>query len=187
VTYSLTNRILARTAATPDTEPVRWEAVRLLLGHSIDLRSENHTVGDVVGDLIVQAPSIFRLRAEGRYAMATRELATATTDFSVSIPRLSAAVGTRYDAEQRTNFLQGTVRGELTRTIAAHVQTNWDMRSDTFVENRFGVDVRFQCYEFSLIFIDRTREIGRRGADEEFRFSLNLLGIGGPLRTTVGP
>lgn len=187
VTYSVTNRILARTAAGPDTEPVRWEAVRLLLGHSIDLRSQNHTVGDVIGDLIVQAPSIFRFRGEARYGMATGEVATATTDFSVNVPRLSASVGTRYDAEQRTNFLQGSVRAELTRTIAAHAATNWDTHTDTFVENRFGVDLRFQCYELSVIFIDRSREVGRTRADEEFRFSLNLLGIGGPLRTTVGP
>jgi hypothetical protein len=100
---------------------------------------------------------------------------------------VTAAVGTRYDAEQRTNFLQGAVRGEITRVLAAHVATNWDTRTDTFVENRFGVDIRFQCYEFSLIYIDRAREAGRRSADEEFRFSLNLLGVGGPLRTSVGP
>ena len=50
-----------------------------------------------------------------------------------------------------------------------------------------GVDLRFQCYEFSVVFIDRSRELGRAHADEEVRFSLNLLGVGGPLRTAVGP
>jgi LPS-assembly protein len=187
VTYSLTNRILARTASSPDAEPVRWEALRFLLGHSIDLRSENHTIGDIVFDLILQAPSIFRFRGEMRYEMARKDVSTAITDFSIVLPRVTAAIGTRYDAEQRTNFLQGTVRGEITRILAAHASTNWDTRTDTFVENRFGVDLRFQCYEFSLVYIDRARETGRRSGEEEFRFSLNLLGVGGPLRTSVGP
>jgi LPS-assembly protein len=186
-TYSVTNRILARTTSSADSEPVRWEAVRLLLGHQIDLRSENHRLGEVIGDLIVQAPSVFRLRGEARYSVATQDLASATTDLAATVGRVTGAVGTRYDAEQRTNFLQGTIRAELTNNVVAHVATNWDMRTDTFVENRYGLDFRFQCYEVSVVFIDRSREAGRSHADEEFRFSVNLLGLGGPLRTSVGP
>jgi lipopolysaccharide assembly outer membrane protein LptD (OstA) len=103
------------------------------------------------------------------------------------VDRVTGAVGTRYDEEQRTTFLQGSVRVELTPNLVARAATNWDMRSDTFVENQFGVDLRFQCWEVSVLFIDRTREIGRTHADEEIRFSVNLLGVGGPLRTSVGP
>jgi LPS-assembly protein len=187
VTYSVTNRILARTGAGPDGEPVRWEAVRFLVGHSVDLRSENHTVGDVIGDLIVQAPSLFRFRAEARYGMARHEVTVATTDLAVTVARVTGAVGTRYDEEQRTNFVQGSARIELTDHLVVRAATNWDVRSDTFVENQIGVDLRFQCYEISVVFIDRTREVGRTRADEEVRFSVNLLGVGGPLRTTVGP
>jgi LPS-assembly protein len=187
VTYSVTNRILARTSSGPDGEPIRWEAVRLLLGHSVDLRSENHTVGDVIGDLIVQAPSIFRFRGEIRYSMAEKDVASTTTDFTVSTSRISGSVGTRYDNQQRTNFLQGGARLELTQNLAARAATNWDMRTDTFVENQFGFDLRFQCWEISVVYIDRTREAGRSRADEEVRFSVNLLGVGGPLRTSVGP
>jgi LPS-assembly protein len=186
VTSSVTNRIFARTSSGPDSEPVRWEAVRLMLGHSVDLRSKNHTVGDVIGDLIVQAPSVFRFRADARYGMAKHEIATATTDVSVTVDRVTGAVGTRYDEEQRTSFLQGGVRVEITRNLVGRAATNWDMRSDTFVENQFGIDLRFQCWEISVVFIDRTREIGRTRADEELRFSVNLLGVGGPLRTSVG-
>jgi len=141
----------------------------------------------LIGDLIVQAPSIFRFRGEARYSMARGELVTATTDLSVTLRRVTGSVGTRYDLEQNTNFLQGSLRAELTQHLVARVGTNWDMRTDTFVENQFGVDLRFQCYEFSVLFIDRSRELGRAHADEEVRFSLNLLGVGGPLRTTVGP
>jgi LPS-assembly protein len=185
--YSLTNRIIARTPAGPDVEPVRWEAVRLTVGHAVDLRSENYTVGDVVADLIVQAPSIFRARAEARYAMATRDFASATTDVTMTLERLSASIGTRFDAEQDTNFLQGGLRAEITRNVVGRVATNWDMRTDTFVESQFGIDVRFQCYEISLMYIDRGREVGRRRGEDEVRFSVNLLGVGGPLRTGIGP
>ena len=187
VTYSITNRILARTTSGPDSEPVRWEAVRFLLGHEIDLRSKNHTIGDVIGDLIVQAPSIFRFRTEARYGMATGEITTAVTDFAATFAGFTGAVGTRYDALQKTSFLQGSIRAELTQHIVARAATNWDLRSDTFVENQFGFDLRFQCYEVSILFIDRSREVGRSHAEEEVRFSVNLLGIGGPIRTTVGP
>jgi LPS-assembly protein len=187
VTYSVTNRILAKTSSAPDAEAVRWEAVRAMAGHQVDLRSRNHTVGDIIGDLIVQAPSIFRFRGEMRYSIARGDVVTATTDFSVSVPRVTGSIGTRYDAEQNTNFFQATLRTELTSTIVAHVATNWDTRTDTFVENRFGIDLRFQCYEFSLLFIDRNREVGRLKADEEVRFSVNLLGVGGPIRTGTGP
>jgi lipopolysaccharide assembly outer membrane protein LptD (OstA) len=185
--YSLTNRVLARTPGGPDVEPVRWEAMRLVVGHALDLRSENFTVGDVFADLIVQAPSIFRARAEARYAMATRDISTAITDVTMTLERVSASLGTRYDAEQDTNFLQAGVRAELTRSIVGRVATNWDMRTDTFVESHFGVDVRFQCYEISLVYIDRGRELGRRHGEDEFRFSVNLLGVGGPIRTGFGP
>ena len=75
-----------------------------------------------LGDLIVQAPSIFRFRGEVRYGMATREVTTATTDFGVTVARLTGAVGTRYDVEQRTNFLQGSVRAELKARIPNVVQ-----------------------------------------------------------------
>ena len=187
IEYSLTNRILGRTASGPDSEAVRWEAVRFVVGHSIDLRSENHTVGDLVTDLIVQAPSIFRLRGEMRYGVQLGEVSAAITDFSINLPRVSASIGTRYDAIQKTSFVQGTFRGEISKMFVAHLGTNWDLRTDTFVESRIGLDIRFQCYEFSMVFIDRAREIGRKGTDDEFRFSLNLLGIGGPIRTTLGP
>ena len=187
VVYSLTNRILARTPGGPDVEPVRWEAVRVMVGHAVDLRSENQTVGDVIGDVILQAPSIFRVRGEARYATATQEIATATTDAAVTVERFTGSVGTRYDAQQRTNFLQGSLRAEITRNVVGHVATNWDLRSDTFIENQFGVDLRFQCYEISLLYIDRGRDVGRNRADEELRFSVNLLGVGGPLRTGFGP
>jgi LPS-assembly protein len=187
VTYSVTNRILARTSPQPDTEPVRWEALRFTIGHTLDLRSDNHTVGDVMADLIVQAPSIFRLRGELQYSLERDRVATATTDFGVTLARVTGAVGTRYDLQQKTSFLQGSVRAELTPWLVARAATNWDMRTDTFVESQLGVDLRFQCYEFSVLFIDRTREIGRTRAEEEVRFSLNLLGIGGPIRTSVGP
>jgi LPS-assembly protein len=186
ITYSVTNRILARTSSGPDSEPVRWEAVRLVLGHSIDARSDNRTVGDAFADLILQAPSIFRFRGEVLYDVGRGAVGIGTTDFAVSLDRFTGAVGTRYDVEQRTSFLQGALRADITNRLAARVATNWDMRSDTFVENQFGVDFRFQCYEIGILYIDRAREIGRMQAEEEVRFSVNLLGIGGPLRTTVG-
>ncbi|PYM17985.1 MAG: hypothetical protein DMD81_07130, partial [Candidatus Rokuibacteriota bacterium] len=52
------------------------------------------------------------------------------------------------------------------------------------LENRFGIDVKFQCWAFSLEVVDRN--IAGRPNTNEVRFTLNLLGMGGPLSTSMG-
>jgi hypothetical protein len=57
---------------------------------------------------------------------------------------------------------------------------NWDLRREEFVENRVGLDLRFDCWAFSFEYI------GRKDDEDEFRFTVNLLGVGAPLRTSLG-
>jgi hypothetical protein len=54
------------------------------------------------------------------------------------------------------------------------------VRTDTFVENRFGLNFRFQCWAFDFSYITRTKEQGLSASDNEFRFAVYLLGVGGP-------
>ena len=42
----------------------------------------------------------------------------------------------------------------------------------TKVEHRFGVDIHFQCWAILLEYVDRHHN------EDEFRFSVNLLGLG---------
>src|SRR5262249_62424944 len=63
IAYTLTNRIRARTAPQPDSEPVRWELMRLALGSIYDLKNEKQ--GNVFATVIVRpTPDRFRLRAD---------------------------------------------------------------------------------------------------------------------------
>ena len=71
------------------------------------------------------------------------------------------------------NFLQGVATAEITRYVTARFQTNWDVQSGKFVENRYGVEVKFQCWGLSPSTSPASK------SDNEFRFTLNLLGVGG--------
>jgi lipopolysaccharide assembly outer membrane protein LptD (OstA) len=66
-------------------------------------------------------------------------------------------------------------------------QTNWDLRTDTFVESRFGLDFKFDCWAFSAEYVKRSRDIATgQSADDEFRFALHLLGLGNVVSTKMG-
>src|SRR5207244_779509 len=108
-TYSLTNRLTAKTGAGPDEQPVRWELARLVLAQTFDDDAGRRPLGDLTGDLIVDPGRYVRLRA----------------------------------------------------------------------------DVRFQCWGLSFTYVNRARAsvLSATGgpssrADQEFRFTLNLLGVG---------
>ena len=185
IDYSLTNRLRGRTVAPEGTEAVRWEVVRLALSHSVDFKNEQQRLGNAVADLIVQPTQYLKFRGDVTHDVTGRGLQTADTDVSVELDRFNAAVGTRYNDPDRTSFLQGTLKGELTRNVIARFTTNWDLHSGQFVENRFGIDFRFQCYALSFEYIERNH-IQNRGRDNELRFTLNLLGVGGPISNSVG-
>jgi LPS-assembly protein len=202
IEYSITNRIRGRTAAPEGTEAVRMELARLLLGHSWDVklgRAEN-----VIADLLVQPSEILRVRADGTYGVHGEGLQTASADVSVTVSPLTASLGIRRNRQpgsnvpgtviapavvpvvgtpvSRTevNFLQATLAADLSQYVTARYSTNVDLRSDTFVENRFAIDVRFQCYGFTVEYVVRNQN------EDEVRFALNLLGVGAPFTTSTG-
>jgi LPS-assembly protein len=178
LTYSLTNRVIARTVAPAGTEPVRFEALRFLVAHSYNFRDDVRPLGNITGDLLVNPNRILTFRADTSYNLYGDGFVTGNTDVSVSVPRLTAGVGTRYT--KPNNFLQGNFRGEVTRNLIVRGSTNWDVQTDTFVENRLAVDVRFQCWAISVEYVDRNRN------EDEIRFAVNLLGLGAPITTSAG-
>ncbi len=132
-----------------------------------------------------------------------------TTDVEVTLPFASATVGTRFDRRvpfvpdwveipgtynpglaiperANVNFLQGGVSSEVRQNLVLRASTNYDARTGTFVESRFGVDLKFQCWALVVEYINRSPEFGGKTADNEFRFTLNLLGVGGVLSTRLG-
>jgi lipopolysaccharide assembly outer membrane protein LptD (OstA) len=126
----------------------------------------------------------------------------------VTLPFVTANVGTRFDRrvpfvpdwveipgtynpglpipeKSSVNFLQGGVSSEVVTNLVLRASTNFDARSSTFVETRFGADVKFQCWALLIEYINRSPEFAGKSADNEFRFALNLLGVGGVLTTRV--
>lgn len=180
VTYSLTNRLRARSVAPPGTEPARWEYLRFTVGGSYDLRRDDRPWGDVRAELIVDPHRLLTFRGDTSVGLYGQGVRTATTDVSLNLARLSAGVGTRYSRDERVSFVQAHATAELTRWLAGRLETNWDVRTDTLVENRVAADLRWQCWALSIEFVSR------HGREDELRFALNLLGVGAPLTTSTG-
>ena len=174
LTYSVTNRLNAKTVAGTGQEAVRWELVRFALGQSYDLppNKQPERFGDLVGDLIVQPSQRFRFRGDTRYDVYGRGFQTANSDISASVGDVTATVGTRFDDRAEIEFVKGELQARLASFLEVRGGTNWDIRTGTPVENRFGANLKFQCWGISLEYIDRHR------SEDEFRFSLNLLGVG---------
>ncbi len=205
--YSVTNRLRGRTVNPEGTEAARLDLVRLVVGHALDL--ENDRWGNLAGDLIVQPSSMVRFRSDASYSVERGVFEAFTTDLAVAVPRVTASVGTRYDRRQAfvpdfveipgtynpggeipdrasVNFLQGGLSAEVWRNLTARASTNWDLRSDTFVESRFGIDLKFQCWALLIEYVHRDQEAASRSGENEFRVSVNLLGVGGALSTRLG-
>jgi hypothetical protein len=50
--------------------------------------------------------------------------------------------------------------------------TAWDVLRGRAIENRVGIDWRFDCWSIIAEYVNR------RGDENEFRISINLLGLG---------
>jgi len=180
LTYSLINRVRLRTIAPEGTEPQRWEFLRFTLGQTYDFFNDTRPFGNLAGELIVDPGRLVRFRGDTSLSPYVAGFQTGSTDLSLTLPALTASVGTRYNRSDQTNFFQGSVSADLTRWATGRITTNWDIHTDTFVENRYAVDIKYQCWAFSLEYVQRST----RG--DELRFAINLLGMGAPITTGTG-
>jgi LPS-assembly protein len=207
--YSVTNRLRGKTVSSDTAEAARLDLVRLVVANAYDFQA--HQWGNVAGDLTLRPSSILSLHADASYNVMGQGLQAYTADVGISVPRVDATVGLRYTREQPvsppyfvqvpgtfnpgsnvsessyTNFLQGAVAVDVWRNLVVRVQTNWDLQSGTFVESRFGLDFKFDCWAFSAEYVKRTKDITTgQSADDEFRFALHLLGLGNVVSTKMG-
>jgi len=180
LTYSLINRVRLRTIAPEGTEAQRWEFLRFTVGQTYDFLNDSRPFGNIAGELIVDPSRIVRFRGETSLSPYESGFQTGTTDIALTLPAVTASVGTRYNRSDQTNFFQGSVTADLTRWATGRFITNWDLHTDTFVENRYGVDFKYQCWAFSIEYVQRST----RG--DELRFAVNLLGLGAPITTGTG-
>jgi LPS-assembly protein len=178
IEYSLTNRIRARSVAAVDAEALRWELFRLTLGHSYDVRKGQ--VGDAFGTVIVEPRPGIRLRSDASYDPIARTVPSVTADLSVARGPATGSIGIRYSEPGEFTFLQGGFNLPIARWMTVRSSVNWDLRRGDFSESRVAADLRWQCWALTVEYVNRAHR------DDEIRFALNLLGVGGPIGTGVG-
>jgi hypothetical protein len=178
IEYSLTNRVRARTIALADGERRRWEALRLALGHSYDLR--NDTAGDITGTVIVQPVDRIRLRGDVAHSVHGQGVQSATSDIIVRVDPVAFSVGSRYSDPSNINFITTGLVADISRFVTIRNQNFFEARTRSFVESRAAADIKFQCWSITVEYVHR------EGRDDELNFAVNLLGVGGPIRTGFG-
>ena len=183
-TYSLTNRLLAKTIAGPDERPVKWELARFLVSHTFDADASTRPFSDITGDLIIDPNRYFRFRADAAYSVyAGNALRSVNSDIGLQLQDITATIGTRWNKSANISFVRGEAGARLSRYLALRGSSDCDAEKGVFVENRVGADLHFQCWALALTYINRAGPSIASGtqtprADHEFRFSVDLLGIG---------
>ena len=193
VTYQVANVLKAKSVAGPDQEAVRWELVRLTLSQTYNFKPIGQPVGDLYGDLALQPNQRIRVAGYARYNMYGLGLREAAGTIGVVYPRFSFAAGPRFNEQgntvvfgpqitppgaQRTLTADGTAR--VLPSLELRAGAAWELiNGGTSVEVRGGFTWQFDCWSISAIYINR------HNRDSEFRFSLNLLGLG-QIGTSLG-
>ncbi len=173
VTYSLINRLFARSTAPPGMEAAKLEVGRLTVSQSYDVLNASMPLTPLFAELILNPSPALYFRGDVTYDVYGGGLQSATTQLGVVQPHFGTAIGTSYNKPANVNFLQGTAFADITRYVTARFQANWDVESGKFVENRYGVEVKFQCWALLAEYVSRFQ------SENEFRITLNLLGVGG--------
>jgi len=208
VTYSLTNRLIAKTPAGPGETPVRWELVRFVLANSFDTEPSHNPLhqqsnaavasrlgaqapelgrqfGNVTGDLIVDPTKYVRLRADAAYSVYKHDaIRSVNSDIGLVFPDVTASIGTRFNADSNIEFYRAEATGRVSRYLSLRGSSDFDADKGVSVENRVGADIHFQCWALALTYVYRPKAslapsgAQTTGSDNEFRFSLDLLGLG---------
>jgi LPS-assembly protein len=180
--YSLTNRLIAKSTAAPDEQPVKWELARLVLANSYnaDQGDSERPFGNVTGDLIVDPNRYVRFRADAAYSIDDKDgFQAVNSDIGLQFQDLTASIGTRWNGPSDITFIRGEATARLSQYLTLRGASDWDAAQGVFVENRVGTDIRFQCWALALTYVNRSQaSTPSVETDHEFRFSLDLLGIG---------
>jgi hypothetical protein len=186
VTYSVANVLRAKTVAGPDQQAVRWDLARFTLSQTYNFKPVSQPVGDLYGDLALQPNERIRVAGYARYNMYGLGLREAAGTIGVVYPRFSFAAGPRFNEQGNTVVFGPQIappgpQRTLTAEATARVLPNFEVRAGaawelvngaTSVELRGGFEWRFDCWSIMATYIKRHQ------GDNEFRFSVNLLGIG---------
>lgn len=172
VTYTLVNRLNARTVSGPNEEPVRWELARLTLSQTYNFLPVSEPFKDAVAEILIQPNEHLRFRADARYNVYGLGVRDANADISAIFRDFSVTLGPRFNEQGGFRFLQASATARLTRYLNAKAASYWDVTNGRATEARGGLDIHFDCWAIGV------EVIHRYASDDEIRFSVNLLGVG---------
>jgi LPS-assembly protein len=213
VTYSLTNRLKARSVGRDDAPGRVWEVIRFTLSQTYTIEPDpiqttvvgapappptstttgaaarrprlpqetaqtTTTVGvtpkrlsDLVADLIFEPVFGVWFRGTASFDPYEASVTAATTDFFYEAARWRAAFGTRHGDKGELAYIQASLQAKLGTRWTVRLSSDYNVDTDTVIENRLEIDFREQCWGITAAFIDRTDE-------DEFRITVNLLELG---------
>jgi LPS-assembly protein len=172
ITYYLTNLVNAKTVSGPDQQPVRWELARFTLSQTFKMDPVAEPFKDLYGDLTVQPNQRIGFHADARYNVYNLGLRDANADIRLTYPRFSLALGPRFNEQVGSRYMHAEARVNVLSNLDVRGSTSWDVAKDRAIENRVGIDWRFNCWAVAAEYVNR------HGGENEFRISINLLGLG---------
>ena len=172
MTYALVNRLNARTTSGPDEEPVRWELARLTLSNTFNFLAVPQPFKDPMAEAIVQPNEHLRFMVNGRYNVYGLGWRDANALISAIFRDYTASVGPRFNEQQGFRFISANATARLSRFVDTKVNSAWDVTNGRATEVRAGVDIHFDCWSILGEYVYRY------GQDNEYRISVNLLGVG---------
>jgi len=151
---------------------VRWELARLTLSQTYNFLGVGEPFKDAVGEILIQPNEHLRFRADARYNVYGLGVRDANADISAIFRDFSVTMGPRFNEQAGFRFLQASATARVTRNVDLKASSYWDVTNGRATEARGGIDIHFDCWAITVQFIHRY------ASDDEFRFSVNLLGVG---------
>jgi LPS-assembly protein len=172
ITYYFTNLLNAKTVAGPDETPVRWEMVNLTLSQTLKMSATSQPLKDLYADLTIRPNQRIGFHADARYNVYGLGLREANADIQLVYPRFAVSVGPRFNEQASSRYLKAEALVRVLSNVDVRGSSAWDVLKGEAIENRIGIDWRFSCWSIIAEYVNR------RGDENEFRFAINLLGLG---------
>ncbi len=181
LTWSLTNRFIARKSVTGSDDVIRnnyrelgW--IKLYQDYSIkDERdgaaAQNRPWSDIRMDARMYPFSFLSLNTELAWSPYTRHFSTLNLNTTVTTPRGdSLTTAYRYTQDTRESWYT-RIDFRVTRSVAAYHSFEKDLDRDTTIETRTGVRLNSACWAMDL-------GLQKSDTDTRIAFMIHLKGIG---------
>ena len=196
VTYYLENIVNAKTVSGVDQQAVRWELMKFTLsqtysfepvrwpvGFTFPNEPVHEQVGPLFGNLNIQPSQRILFHADAKYDMHGLGFHQINANVGVVYPDFTFGVGPRFNEATspalRTVTAQATAR--IWRNLILRADTAWDLQRGVDVQTSAGLEWRFDCWAIMTQYITRLQ------GGNEFRFTVNLLGVGETGTSTKTP